>query len=158
MKRAGLASDKEIRQAQHQERVRRKELGQEGLEEERRRLERERQAAQVRRRDADRERERLLQQRREAQSRTARIAGLLQDADTLPREGGPRRFFFEMPAGPIAFIDVSEGLARRLVQGDAAIVAARGLLARDFAVVGGKAAREVEQLDRERLLFWNIRR
>jgi len=158
LKKAGLASEKEVRQARHQDRLRRKELGEEGLAEERERLERERRAEQARRREADRERERDLQAKREERSRVARLSGILQDADVLAREGGPRRFFFETPSGPIFFVDVSEGLARRLALGDAAVIAAQGVLPREFAIVSGKAAREIEQIERARILFWNAKR
>jgi hypothetical protein len=158
LKKAGLASERDVRQAKHQDRMRRTELGAEGLAAERRRVELEQREEQARRRQADRERERLLQTRREEQGRLGRIAGLLQDEDLLLREAGPRRFFFEMPSGRIAFTDVSETLARRLIQGDAAVIHAAGILPREFAVVSGKAAREIEQLDRARVLFWNARR
>ena len=158
LKKAGLASDKDVRQAKHQDRLRRTELGTEGLAAERRRVELEQQAEQARRRQADRERERLLQARREEQGRLGKIAGLLQDADLLLREAGPRRFFFEMPGGEIVFVDVAEALARRLIQGDAAVIHAGGILPREFSIVSGKAAREIEQLDRARVLFWNARR
>jgi len=158
LKKAGLASEKEIRQARHQDRVRRKELGADGLAAERERLERERRAEQARRREADRERERAMQARHDEETRASRLAGILQDADVLPREGGPRRFFFEIPAQRIVFVDVSEGLARRLALGDAAIIDAQGILPREFAIVSGKAAREVESIDRKRVLLWNARR
>lgn len=158
LKKAGLASEKDLRRTRHEERVRRTEMGAEGLAEEQQRREQERLAEEARKRQADRDRERAMQTRREEETRLGKLAGLLQEADVLGREGGPRRFFFELPDGAIVFVDVSESLARRLIQGDAAIIRATGVLSKEFSVVSGKAAKEIEQLDRARVLFWNARR
>jgi len=160
LRKAGLVSDRDLRQASHQERVRRKELGEDGLESERRRREEESRREEAERRAADRERERdrsreqgLRRQPPTAASRKP-LAELLRGGGLLPREAGPRRFYFETREGEIRFLDVSDGLARRLTQGDAAIVDTRGILSGDFGAVAKDTAREVLGLAPERVLFW----
>jgi len=157
LKQAGLVSQKKLRQAKHRDRVRRKELGEEGLQAEQERREQEHRADLARRKEVDRERERALQAGRVEADRAARIAHLLQDANLLPREGGPRRFYFETPSGAIPCVEVSESLAQRLIQGDAAIADAHGILPVNFAVISGKAARQLATLEKSRLLHWNAR-
>jgi hypothetical protein len=157
LEKSGLASQKKLRQAKHQDRVRRKQLGEEGLEAERAQREQDHRAEQAARRNADRARERTRQAQQAEAARAAKITHLLQEANLLPREAGPRRFYFETPAGTIPFVEVSEALARRLIQGDAAIADAAGILPAGFAVISGKAAAELAALEKPRLLHWNVR-
>jgi uncharacterized protein YaiL (DUF2058 family) len=158
LRRAGLASNKDLRQAAHQERVRKKQLGEEGLAAERHRKAEEYQAEQKRGKQEDREREEALRAQRENAERRTKVERLLSDGDLTTREAGPRRFYFETPGGRIFFLDVSPALVRRFSQGDAAIVDTRGILRADFAAVSGKVAHEVALLDSARILLWNTRR
>jgi uncharacterized protein YaiL (DUF2058 family) len=157
MKKAGVVSDTQVRQAQHGERVHRKELGAEGVAAERRQRDEELRAEQARRRREDAEREKARRSAQETEERRARLEQLVRAHDLGAAESGPRRFYFALANGEIAFVDVSDSLARRLGQGDAAILDGRGLLERDFALVPGKVAAEVERIERPRILLWNAR-
>ncbi len=157
LRKAGLVSQKQVRQAEHGDRVHRKDVGDEGLTAERERQEADRQAERERKKAADLAREREHQTQREQEARRTRVAGLLRDGNLMAREGGPRRFYFTHPTGQIHFLDVSPGLARRLQMGDAAIVAAADLLNSDFIAIPGKAAHELRLIDGERILHWNVR-
>ncbi len=158
LRKAGLVSGKQVRRVQHTERVRRKELGEEGLEAERRRREADREAELERKKATDRARQEALEADREEESTRYRVETLLLESNLMGREAGPKRFYFEHPDGYIHFLDVSPPLARRLQMGDAAIVEAHGILSTDFVAIPGKAAHELERIERERILFWNIRR
>lgn len=157
LKQAGVVSDKEIRQAQHADRVRRKELGEEGLAEERRRKEAEQLAAEAERKRADAERQKRERAAQESAGRTSRITGLLRSQDLSAREVGSARYYFALPGGEIAYVEVNDALSRRLAQGDAAIIDGSGLLDREFGIVPGKVAVEVESVARERILVWHAR-
>ena len=157
LRKAGLASQKQVRQVEHAGRVHRTNVGAEGLEAERSERETELRAEQERKRAADRARERELQAHREDEARRSRVEALLRDGSLMAREGGPRRFYFTHPSGQVHFLDVSPGLVRRLQMGDAAIVDACGLLPTDFIAIAGKNAHELRLVDSERILFWNVR-
>ncbi len=155
---AGLVSEKQIRQAKHQERVERKDLGQEGLAAQRRQREAEQLAELAQKREADRQRNEARLEEKAAEGGRGRVTSLLREESLIEREAGPKRFYFALPDGRITFLEVSPGLARRLTQGDAAIVDAAGVIKAGFTAVSGKAAVELERLDRKRILMWNARR
>jgi uncharacterized protein YaiL (DUF2058 family) len=157
LKQAGVVSEKDIRRAQHEKRVERKELGEEGLEAERRRRDEELRAEQARRHQAGAERVQEQRARKENEERRLRVEGLLRTSDLAMREAGQRRFYFAMPDGEVAFVDVSDALSRRLAQGDAAIIDGKGISEREFAIIPGKVATELEAVDRTRILMWNGR-
>ncbi len=157
LRKAGLASQKQIRQVEHAGRVHRTNVGAEGLAAEHSAREAELRAEQEQKRAADRTRQRELQAQREAEARHTRVEALLREGNLMAREGGPRRFYFARSSGQIHFLDVSPGLVRRLQMGDAAIVDASGVLPTDFIAISGKAAHELRLIDRERILCWNIR-
>jgi uncharacterized protein YaiL (DUF2058 family) len=157
LRKAGLASEKEVRQAKHRDRVRRTELGEEGLARERAAREAAQAAERTHKKQEDRAREAAQKEARDREERRQRLATLLQENDLMGREGGPRRFYFVTPERTISFLAVSPQLARRLAQGDAAVVAAAPELHADFAVISGKAAHELSAIDPERILFWNAR-
>lgn len=157
LRKAGLASQKQIRQVEHAGRVHRTNVGPEGLEAERAEREAKLRAEQEQKRTADRDRERARQVQRQDEARRTRVVTLLRDANLMAREGGPRRYYFTHPSGRIHFLDVSPGLVRRLQMGDAAIVDASGLLPADFIAIAGKAAHELQMIERERILCWNGR-
>jgi uncharacterized protein YaiL (DUF2058 family) len=146
-----------VRQAKHEERVRRTELGEEGLEAERRRHAEELLAEEAARKQAQAERTQAEREEHEAASRGTRLEGILRANDLAAREAGQSRFYFTLSDGEIVFVDVADTLARRLAMGDAAIVDGRGILQREFAIVSGKVAVELEAIDRSRILMWNAR-
>ncbi len=157
LKQAGVVSAKQVRQAQHDDRVRRKELGEEGLAAERRQKDEAHQAEEAQRKSADAEREKRQRSEREAAARLARLQELLRSHDLAPRGAGPVRFYFTLPDERIFFLDVSDALARRLAQGDAAIIDGQGVLDRDFGIIPGKVAVELERIARQRIVLWHAR-
>jgi len=157
LKKAGAVNEKQVRQAKHEDRVHRKQSGAEGLEAERRRKGEELAAEQARRKRSDAERERERRAQQEAESRRVRLEHLLRTHDLAAQEAGPHRFYFSLSHGEVAFVDVSDALARRLAQGDAAIVDGAGLLERDFGIIPGKVAVECQAIERSRILLWNAR-
>lgn len=158
MKKAGLVSEKDVRQSKHQQRVKRKNLGEEGLTEERRRKDEAFGAELARKRAADQRLAKERESEREVTTEQAKLTSLLREGNLLAREGGARRFYFECPGGQICFLDVSPNLARQLAQGEAAIVDCEGVLKGDFIAVPGKVANELKHLAAERILSWNIPR
>jgi hypothetical protein len=157
MKKAGVVSEKQVRQAKHGDRVHRKEAGADGLDAEREQRDATFAAEQERRRREDADREKTRQAQRESQEQPGRLTQLVRANDLSMQEAGPRRFYFPLPSAEVAFVDVSDALARRLAQGDVAIVDGAGLLERDFGLVTGKIAREIEGIERSRILLWNAR-
>ncbi len=158
LRKAGLASERKVRQVKHQDRVRRKNLGEKGIEEERRRKDAARADDQARKQREDRGREADRRRAQETDGRTSRLYSLLSNADLMAREGGPRRFYFEVRDGRIAFLDVSPPLAKRLAQGEAAVVDATGVLKGDYIAIDSKAAHELDSLEGDRIIHWNIPR
>jgi uncharacterized protein YaiL (DUF2058 family) len=157
LKQAGVVSDKQARQAAHADRVHRKELGEEGLAAERERRDETLREEQAQAKRAAAEREREVHAQKGAESRRLRMAQLVRAHDLGAQEAGPHRFYFALADGEIAFVDVSDSLARRLTQGDAAIIDGVGLLDRDFGVISGKIAAELEAIERTRIVLWNAR-
>jgi uncharacterized protein YaiL (DUF2058 family) len=157
LRKAGLVSQRQVRQAEHAGRVHRTDVGAEGLAAEQERRESEQQAELEHKKSSDQAREHELQVQREQEARHARVEALLREGNLMAREGGPKRFYFTHPTGQIYFLDVSPGLARRLQMGDAAIVDAAGVLSSDFIAVPGKTAHELRLVERERILHWNVR-
>ncbi|MCK4304409.1 MAG: DUF2058 family protein, partial [Candidatus Eisenbacteria sp.] len=126
LRKAGLASDKKLRQTKHQDRIRRKELGEAGIESERRQKEKEYQEELARKKIEDQAREEALRSDKKVASKQTRIDNLLRDGDLMAREAGNKRFYFATADGHIFFLDVAPLLAKRLAQGDAAIVRVEG--------------------------------
>ncbi|MBD3235609.1 MAG: DUF2058 family protein [Candidatus Eisenbacteria bacterium] len=155
LRKAGLVSEKEARRAAHEKRVRRKELGDEGLAAESERKEARYRAERAAQREADQAR--AVQQRAADAARQSRerLATLIARADELPRAGGSRRFHFVAAGGRIHFLDVSDLMLRRLIQGQAAIVSAPELVRGGYAILAGPAAAALRQIDPERILHWN---
>lgn len=147
LRKAGLVSEKQARQARHQERIHRKEVGIEGVAEE------QRQKAEefARERDAKKERDRLAEERRiaEAQAASARVdlPRLVQKGVVQGALGGPKQYFFTLPGGRITFLELSEAGFRRLLSGTAAVVDTLGAVRGDSCVVDAATA---EVLRRER--------
>ena len=158
LKKAGLVSQKDLRQVMHKDRVKRTDLGKDGLEAERREREAAFQKEQACKRAADRSREQTRESERELTAEQAKLSTLLRDGNLLTRDGGPRRFFFERPGGQISFLDVSPNLMRQLAQGEAAIIDCAGVLKGDFIAVPGKVAHELRSLASERIIAWNVPR
>jgi uncharacterized protein YaiL (DUF2058 family) len=155
LRKAGLVSEKQVRQAKHKERVHATETGRDGLADERRndaerlRSERkERKAA-----DRRRQKERLKQQSEEESAR--RLRQLIESGSIRDAAIGTKRFFFPTRSNRITYLDLSETAVRKLICGKAAIVDLPDQSSTDFRVISDRAAGEIEQIDRSRILFWN---
>lgn len=154
LKKAGLVSDKQLRQAKHQERIHASQVGREGVlaersaEAERLRLEAEE------RKRLDRER---AEQRRRAQEEEAarnRVAALIQGGWIREATAGARRYFFELPGGRITFLDLTDQAVRQVGSGHAAIVRTMGMVRGEFCVVTAGAAAELQKLESNVLCCW----
>jgi uncharacterized protein YaiL (DUF2058 family) len=155
LRKAGLVTDKQLRQAKHKDRVHASEVGHEGIaaekkaEEERLRAERE----ERKRADRKREEERKRQEKEAAASQ--RLARVIQRGWIREATAGSRRFFFETPSGRISFLDLSDVAARRVSSGSAAIVETAGTVRGEFCVVGVRAAQEIGELRPELIRVFN---
>jgi len=154
LRKAGLVSDKQVRQAKHQERLHRKEVGQDGLAAERAGIEKqraeERERARIRDREIEQERKarQAEEERAEALSRRIR-AGWLRDAS-----GGSRRFFFVAGEGRITYLDLNDQAVRRLQNGGAAVVETAGAVRGEFCLVDGATAASLERDHPEVIRCW----
>lgn len=155
LRKAGLVSEKQLRQAKHQERLHAAELGHAGLEAERReREERERKEAEARR-EAARAREEERRRARQEEGSARRVEQLIRSCCLLDATSGTRRFFFETQDGMIRFLDVSDSGARKLATGSAAIVETRGMVRGEYCVIDARAAAELAAIDPRIFCFWN---
>jgi hypothetical protein len=153
LRKAGLASDAQIRQAKHQERLHATEVGRKGLEAERL-AEEERLRAEVKaRKAADRIREEERKRREQEEEARERLSVLIRGGWMREATAGSRRFFFEAPSGRISFLDLSDVAVRRLMSGTAAIIETLGLVRGEHCVVGDRAATEIAQLRPEIVVF-----
>jgi len=154
LRKAGLVSDKELRQAKHRERVHASEVGPKGLQEERDAEEQRLRAELEARRKVDKARADEQKRRQaEAESRD-HLASLIRGGWIREATAGSRRFFFETRTGRISFLDLSDTAARRLAMGRAAIVETCGFVRGEFCVVTDKAAAAIRQLRPEILRLW----
>jgi len=155
LRKAGLVSGKQVKQAKHQDRLHASEVGHAGLQaerEERERRQREEVAAQ---RQADRARGEERRSREREEAGRQRVAQLIRGGWLREATAGARRFFFVTPAGKISFLDLTEVALRRLASGSAAIVATRGHVRGDFCVVADRAAEDLAGLEPGIVCFWN---
>jgi uncharacterized protein YaiL (DUF2058 family) len=153
LRKAGLATEKQLRQAKHQERIHATEIGHKGLEAERR-IEEERLRSEAQARKlADRARadERKRIERDEAAQ--ARLAQLIRGGWIREATAGSRRFFFTTRSGRISYLDVSDIALRKLTSGSAAIIETCGHVRGEYCVVTDRAAAEIAQLRGEIVLF-----
>lgn len=153
---AGLVSEEQVRQAEHDKRRQEKKRTHRDKE---RRTDERRQAHdrdQAHRARADRERSRRENEQR--QQRARRIADERQRRDVarqalergrLPSWEGPRPYYFA-DGTRVEFLRVSEQAARRLEAGEAAIVRANGK--RRYTLLTARAARELAEAEPERLV------
>ncbi|MFC1889599.1 DUF2058 family protein [Thermodesulfobacteriota bacterium] len=155
-----IVDRKQVRRAEHEERLRRKSIGREGLEAERRRA---REAAEATQRDTrkrDKARESKRQAELRAQEEESRQAVRVEDlaASGAIREGveGERRFFFKARSGRVPSLNVSETMEARLVSGRAAIVElSEGATVR-WVIVGRSTADKILAIDPEAVRFLNL--
>lgn len=153
LRKAGLASAAQVRQAKHQERLHAAEVGRKGLEAERlaeeARLREETKARKAADRAREEERKRC---ERDAEIRD-RLAQLIRGGCMREATAGSRRFFFATPSGRISYLDLSDVAVRRLISGSAAIIETMGHVRGDYCVVGDRAASELAQLRPEIIVF-----
>ena len=155
LRKAGLVSAKQLRQAKHQERVHRKEVGPEGLASERAAVDQAFQRQQEERRQQDREREEALRRRQEELQRNEALRTGIRGGWMREATSGARRLYFVVDGGRVTYLDLSDGAMRRLLGGSAAIAETRGAVRGEFCVVDGHAAQALAREHPEVIRFWN---
>lgn len=153
LRKAGLASDAQVRQAKHQERVHASQLGHKGLEAERLAEEERLRAEAKARKAADRIREEEHRRREQEEEGRERLSHAIRGGWMREATAGSRRFFFATSSGRISFLDLSDIAVRRLASGSAAIVETLGSVRGDYCVVGERAAKEIAQLRPESIVY-----
>lgn len=154
LRKAGLVSEKQLRQAKHQERVHAKEVGHAGIEAERRAEEERLRAEEEARRRADRERDENRKQRERDATRHERAAQIVRGGWIREAALGARRFYFVASSGRITYLDLSETVIQRLLAGTAAIVDTGRAVRGEFCVIAERAAAELAQIEPGRIRFW----
>jgi len=111
---AGLISEKQFRQSQHQERVKKTSVGHEGLEKEAKAKEAEavRQREEQRRRDRERVREE--QRAVDAEVTRARLKDVITHGAVRSAASGNRKYYFVTPGGRIPYLEVNDQAVRAL--------------------------------------------
>jgi uncharacterized protein YaiL (DUF2058 family) len=155
LRKAGLISDKQARQAKHKERVHADEVGREGLAEEKRREQEQRRGERQEKKQADRRREKDRLHKQRSETSDQRIQQVIRSGWIRDATIGSRRFFFPTRTGRITYLDLSEPATRKLLTGKAAIVETMGSVYGAFCVVSDKDATLIKQLDRDLIRFWN---
>ena len=151
---AGVVDKKQVRQAKHQERVKRKEKGREMMEQEKKDRDAELEDRMEATRQEDRERE---GERQEESNNQDPVAQLLEIAQAgAVREGlfGNRRFHFVTRKGLIPFLEMSDDLAKRIELGGAAIAELPGEDVEKYIVITVQAAARMKEIDPESVRFW----
>jgi hypothetical protein len=153
LRKAGLASEKQIRQAKHQERVHASQVGHKGLEAERS-AEEERLRAETRaRRLADQAREEERRRKEKEEATEGRLAQVIRGGWVRDATAGSRRFFFVTRSGRISYLDLTDVAVRRIAGGRAAIVETCGHVRGEYCVVNDRAASELAKLRPDAILF-----
>lgn len=146
-----LVDKKQRKKAAHEKRVHQSEVGREGLKAEKLEQERRLKAQAEEKRKKDQELDAQRQKTREAEAGESRVKSLISEA-TLQGTGGSRRFSYVNRNNRVPFLEVSDDVARRLTRGEMAIIETED---GKVGLVPGKAAREIEELDKEIVRFWN---
>jgi uncharacterized protein YaiL (DUF2058 family) len=153
LKKAGLVSDKQVRQAKHQERVHASEVGHKGLEAERIAEEERLRTQSKARRLADQIREEERKHREQEDSAGKRLFQLIRGGWIREATAGSRRFFFATSSGRISYLDLTDVAARRLISGSGAIVETCGQVRGEHCVIDDRTASEIAKLRPELILF-----
>ena len=137
LRKSGLVSKKQAKQARHQKRVHRSEVGRDGLKVEREEKDRAYREQQEKRKDADRHLETERAKKDAAQREPLSSGGpgseghasAMSMADriyrgVLGRTGGPKQYFFTLSGGQIRQVEVNDETFRRLEDGGAGVVLA----------------------------------
>ena len=120
LRKAGLITDKQVRQAKHKDRVHASEVGREGVVAEKKAEEERLRAEQEGRKRADREREEERKRREKEAAAGQRLTRVIQSGWIREATAGTRRFFFETRSGRISYLDLSDVASRRVSSGSAA--------------------------------------
>jgi uncharacterized protein YaiL (DUF2058 family) len=155
LRKAGLVSPKQVRQAKHQERVHRKDVGAEGLAAERAAGDEEFRRQQEEKRRKDREREGSLRQEQAERQREEGLRARIRGGWMREATSGARRFYFVVEGGRVTYLDLSDGAVRRLLGGGAAIAESRGAVRGEFCVIDGQTALALSREHPGVIRFWN---
>lgn len=149
---ARLVDKKQRKKAAHEKRVHKSAVGQEGLEKERLENERQRLAQAEEKRLKDQTLDAERQKARDAADDENRLPALISGALLKGGTGGPRRFCYVNRRNRVPFLEVNDDVARRLTRGELAIIETED---GKVGLVPGAAAREIAELDKEIVRFWN---
>jgi uncharacterized protein YaiL (DUF2058 family) len=155
LRKAGLVSDKQVRQAKHQERIHRAEVGQQGLQEERAQRGEEFRKEQEEQRRKDQLLEESRRHQRAEEDRLQLLRNRIRAGWIREATGGARRFFFVAGGGRITFLDLTDQAVRRLQGGSAAIIESRGAVRGDYCVIDGQTAASLSRDQADILRLWN---
>lgn len=155
LRKAGLVSKKQLRQAKHQERVHASEVGREGLVAEREEKEKRLRAEEEARRRSQRKQQEERKRAEAEKGAASRLERVIQSGWIREATAGSRRFFIQTASGRITYLDLSDTAARRVTDGSAAIIETEGVVRGEFCVVVARAAEEIRQLRPELIQFWN---
>lgn len=154
LKKAGLVSEKQARQARHEQRLHRKEVGDEGLSAEQRRKDEEF----AREREAKRERDRAIEEKRAVEAKVASgrvdLIRLIQNGVVGGAIGGPKQYFFTLPGGRITFLELTDTGFKRLIGGSAAIVDTLGAVRGSYCIVDTATAAALQRERPEAIRDW----
>ena len=151
---AGIVDKKTVRQAEHQQRVERKEKGREVLDHEKQEKEAALEAQLEDRRRQDREREAKRQEETMEQDVAERLWEIAREGAV--REGlfGNRRFHFVSRDGHLPFVEMSDDLSKRLEMGNAAIAELPGEEMETFIIITRETAVRMKEIDAESVRFY----
>lgn len=149
---ARLVDKKQRKKAAHDKRVHQSKVGRDGLEEEKLTKERQRQAQAEEKRSKDRQLDAERQKARDAAGGENRLKSLISGTLLQGGTGGARRFCYVNRRNRVPFLEVNDDIARRLTRGELAIVETED---GKVGLVPGPAAREIVELDKEMVRFWN---
>jgi hypothetical protein len=152
---AGLVSQKQVRQAKHQDRLQRKELGQQGQADQKAESDRRFQEEREEKRRRDREREEAQRRARAEEEKAQALSGRIKAGWVRDATGGSRRFFFLADAARITYLDLTDQAVRRLLAGAGAIVKSCGAARGEFCVVDGNTAVSLSRDHPEVIRFWS---
>lgn len=154
LRKAGLVSEKQARQAKHEKRIHRKEVGDEGISAEQRLKDEEF----AREREAKRVRDREIEEKRAAESHAASgrvdLTRLIQKGAVAGAIGGPKQYFFTLPGGRITFLELSDTGFKRLIGGSGVIVDTLGAVRGDYCIVDTTTAAAIQRERPQAILDW----
>ncbi len=152
---ANLTSKKQMRKVEHEKRVKQKKLGKDGLEKEKIQHQKELEEKERKKKLAQQEQNRHRLEAEEAKKTAQWIENLVSRQDLTQTGFGSCRFYFVDSTNKIPFLEVSDDMASRLVDGKVAIVELQQGERPGFFLVSNDVAAKLMQAAPETIRFWN---